>query len=88
MSKKIAGLTLDEVMEKLNWVVKYTGYRFTGNYKECERNIQIMGEDNVRDFDICAKQPEELNEFMRETEELTNKHGWMTFSVMFDKFGS
>ena len=88
MYKKIAGLTLDEVMSKLDWVVKFNSHRFSGKYNECMKAIEYEGEDNVRDFDICAKQPEELNEFMKETEELTNKHGWMTFPVMFDKFGS
>lgn len=88
MDKKIAGLTLDEAMKKLDWVVKFTDHRFVGKYNECIEYIQWIGEDNVRDFDICAKQPEELNKFMKEIEEIDKKHGWMTFTEMFDKFGS
>lgn len=43
------------------WVVRLTcGVRLTGTYEEMKRWADT---DDCKDFDICAKQPEHLQEF-------------------------
>ena len=54
-------LTLDTIMKDSLWVARMTyGYRFVGTYEEAKRWAE---DEECKDFDLCANQPEHLEEF-------------------------
>ncbi len=53
-------LTLDQIMNESRWVAKMQGWRQAGTYEE----IRWCAEDeDCRDVDLAAEQPEHLKEF-------------------------
>lgn len=77
----------DYITNNLQWVVKVPGYRFKGNLIECnkfyERNI-----DEVKDFDLCAVQPPELEEFVNDYYKFESEYGFISvpqFYKVWDK---
>lgn len=88
MSKKILGLTLEEVNNTALWVVRFTsGHREVGIYSEV---VKYWDDENCKDLDLvcCNGQPEALKPFFKKVEQLIECNGWMTLPELFDRFGA
>lgn len=70
-------LTLDQVMNESIWVAKMQGWRETGTYAEIGHLAQ---DEECRDFDLCAKQPEHLQEFFEGLWKWSEEHGFITIA--------
>lgn len=88
MSKKIGGVTLDQVSEYSLWVVKHAGWRECDTYPNLKKRGSLDSDD-IRDIDfLCTEgQPDILKQFFIEFESISKEYGWMTLPEMFDKFG-
>lgn len=73
-------LTLDTIMKDSVWVAKMQGWREAGTLEEIGH---LSDDPDCRDFDLCAKQPEHLDEFF----EAYWKHdGFITIQDFYNKF--
>ena len=73
-------LTLETILRDTLWVAKMQGWREVGTYDE----IGYLAEDeDCRDFDICANQPEHLKAFYENYFEYCEDHGWMTVQEFY-----
>lgn len=86
MSKKIAGFTMNQVCELSVWVAKFQGWRKVGSYAEVNATVE-RNENELRDFDLCAVQPDILAPFFEEQKRLEKLYGWMTWKDLFEKYG-
>ena len=50
-------LTLETILSDSIWVAKMNGWRQTGTYDELS---DLREDEDCRDFDLCAEQPEHL----------------------------
>lgn len=74
-------LTLDYIEKNALWIVRTIyGYRFKGTYAECDRFYE-HNKDDVKDFDLCAVQPIELQEFF---EALDKYPGFITIKDFYN----
>ena len=87
MAKKFAGCTQAQVGRELVWVIKYTGYRETVTMVELEKRGRWWENEEIRDVDVCACQPNpKMQKFVDEWEAINRKHGWVTLPELFDKY--
>ena len=71
---KTTKLSLEQITNETLWVVKYTyGWRKTCLYSEINTK-----DENIRDMDVCAQQPEHLKPFFNSMCEYKKTHGWIT----------
>lgn len=68
-------LTLDQVMNESIWIAKMNWGRMSGTYEEMK--VYAESED-CRDFDLCAQQPEHLQEFFDGLWAWSEANGWIT----------
>lgn len=73
-------LSLETIMRDTLWVAKMTYGRRVGTYEELEWCLE---EDELRDFDICAKQPEHLEVFYDLYFEHCKRKGWTTVQEFY-----
>ena len=71
-------LSLEKILKESVWVVKYDGWRNVGTHDE----LRMEGDD-IRDIDLCVKQPAELQPFFDEMWKYERQHGWMTISEYY-----
>lgn len=71
----MAILKLETIMNESIWVAKMQGYRTSGTYAEIGH---LSDDEDCRDFDLSAKQPEHLKEFFDEYFAYGNEHGFIT----------
>lgn len=53
-------LNLETIMKDSIWVAKMNGWRESGTYDQIGH---LFNDEDCRDFDLCAEQPEHLKEF-------------------------
>lgn len=80
MSKKNCELTLDRILNESRWVAKMQGYRVSGTYAEVK---QYAEDEDCRDFDLSATQPEHLKEFFDAYWSYDSEHGFITIQDFF-----
>ena len=68
-------LTLNQVMEESIWVAKMRGWRTSGTYAEVGK---YADDEECRDFDLAAQQPEHLQEFFDRLWAWSEEHGFIT----------
>lgn len=68
-------LTLDQIMNESIWIAKMNWGRMSGTYEEMKHYAE---DEECRDFDLCASQPEHLQEFFDRMYEWSRKNGWIT----------
>lgn len=68
-------LTLDQIMNESVWVAKMQGWRQVGTYAEVGH---LASDEECRDFDLCANQPEHLQAFFESFWDWSGKHGFIT----------
>ena len=68
-------LTLKQIMDEAIWVVKMQGWRTSGTYAEIERYAK---DEECRDCDLAAQQPEHLQEFFDRFWKWSSEHGFIT----------
>lgn len=69
-------VTLEQALEESLWVAKLSYGRRVGIYSEVYPVYQA--DEDARDFDACAKQPEHLQEFFDMLWAYEAINGWMT----------
>lgn len=75
-------LTLEQIKKDTIWVAKMQGWRETGTYEE----IGFLREDeDCRDFDICAVQPDHLKDFYDRYFEYEREHGFTIIQDFYNE---
>lgn len=67
------GISLETIKRDTMWVAKMHGWRAVGTYDEIGH---FAKEEECRDFDICAEQPEHLKEFYSMLFDYEEEHGF------------
>lgn len=75
-------ITLRQILEDTIWVVKMQGWRTSGTYRQMKH---YADDEECRDFDICASQPEHLKEFYEEYFKYDREHGFTTVQDFYMK---
>lgn len=70
-------VTLEKIQKETRWVAKMSGYRMTGTYDEIGHLSQ---DEDCRDFDVCAEQPDDLKDFWEKLWAYDREH--KTFSTI------
>ena len=73
-------LTLEQIMQETIWVAKMQGYRMAGTYEEIG---YLAKSEDCRDFDICATQPEQLDDFY---DKYFAHNGFITIQDFYKKY--
>ena len=73
-------LSLETIMKDTRWVAKMTYGRFAGTYEEVGH---YFNSEECRDFDICAKQPEHLEEFYEGYFKYLSSNGFTTIQEYY-----
>lgn len=73
-------LSLEKIMNESLWVAKMQGYRMSGTYEEMRPYFE---DEDCRDFDLAANQPEELKPFYDAYWEYDRKHGFTTIQDFY-----
>lgn len=73
-------LTLEQIMQETIWVAKMQGYRMAGTYEEIG---YLAKSEDCRDFDICATQPEQLDDFYNK---YFAHNGFITIQDFYKKY--
>ena len=68
-------LTLETILNESLWVAKVGGCRFVGTYSEVEH---WYDDEDWRDTDLAAEQPEHLKEFYDAYFKYDREHGFIT----------
>ena len=74
-------LTLETILNESLWVAKVGGCRFTGTYKEVE---SWKDDEDCRDFDLLANQPEHLKPFYDAYWKYDEEHGFVTVQDFYN----
>ena len=74
-------LSLETILKDTIWVVKMQGWRMSGTYDEMKPYAE---DEDCRDFDISAFQPEHLSNFYDKYFEYENEHGWITIPEFYN----
>lgn len=74
-------LTLEQIMKDTIWIAKMTWGRMSGTYDEMK---PFAEDEECRDFDICAVQPEHLSDFYDKYFEYERVHGWVTIPDFYN----
>lgn len=75
-------LKLETIMNESLWVVKMIGWRKVGTYDEIK---SLVDDEDCRDVDLCAKQPDHLKEFFDLYFEHCRVNGWTTVPEYYEK---
>lgn len=75
-------LKLETILNESMWVVKMVGWRTAGTWAEVGH---LAKDEDCRDFDLAAKQPDHLKEFFDAYFAHEREHGFLTIPEFYEK---
>lgn len=77
-------LTLDIIKRDTVWIAKLSWGRLTGSYERMRKAYEA--DEDARDLDVAAKQPEHLQAFYDAYFDAFKEHGWMSVDEFFNGY--
>ena len=74
-------LSLDTILKDSLWVAKMQGWRKIGTYEEIG---DLSKNEECRDFDLSAEQPDHLKDFYEQYWEYDRKNGFITVQDFYN----